>query len=380
MNLASIKIGSSVVVQADVTSELNAILPYFTPKFQAELKVLFPEVEQGLKDGVIASKIVQRFTTLISKASEFARSITIKAVKKLGNPHKTEMAGFGYKEKFYDIGNVFDGGYYKISQPKEFIKKFEPLLAPLSQEYPEFGKALSNLIKMAYDLVPVYDLMDKLEDIKTNKSIEKYRPPQAKIQTMKSLYDILDKFMVDTRAEMVDFWEKNISYGANLIVLKYGSQVLGYKTVRDLPQNYMALIDYDHDSMTGNMSKFRLKADWKTKASKIANAIADGIKEGFLAKSVHKLASIVENRGDYASAEKTSLSFHSGAIEGHVTVKFQNGDSFAAYLQVVSVVNQQGTAFSRYPLTFHDVKIGGKVFKMVTEEWMNKNFRVGAAL
>ena len=376
-------------IVSDVSSDLNAILPYYSPKFKEELKELFPRIEQGLKDGVIDSKTVQRFNSVINKCVDATRPILNKAVKKHGYPQDynrkdvdktTEyLPNFDYKEKFYEVGFVFHSSiFYDVapSRAKGFIEKYEKFVEPLSQEYPEFGKALETLIKMAKDFLPIQDILVRLEDIKTNKSIEKYRPPQSKIGTMKNLYDILEKFISDTRTEMIAYWEDELLKGANRVVQENANQSVTYKEYKKIYENYLKLLDTDHSSISGGFINFRLKKDANQIANKEATEIADDIKQGFLAKSVNKLASIIENRGDYTSAEKKVLSFKSGSIEGKILVNFKNGDRFVAYLQVATVVNQNGTVFTRYPLSFHDVNLGGKAFKKVSEEWMNENFKV----
>lgn len=380
--IKKIKYKGQIFVLASTLSDLNDILSYFTPKYQAELKLMFPVVEQSLKEEVVDSKFVNHFESLVHKASDYTRPLLNKAIKKVGKVYDRSregenkyLQGFDYKEEFHDAQYLFNGGTaYEVNHPEKFVEKYGNLVAPLTQKYPEFGKALASLIDLTKKLIPVHEIIKKLESMKTNKAIEKYKPPQAKIQSMKSLYDILDKFMADTKDEMISYWESALLKGADRLVSIYADKQVPYKEYRNLSSSCMKLIDVNKSKM-GFIENFRLKENAVQLALEEATDIADSIKKGFLAKGVNKLATIIENRGDYDSAEKVGLSFYSGAIEGRILIKFKNGDSFSVNTQVVSAINQQGTAYTQYPLTFHNVKLGDKNFKFATEKWMNENFK-----
>jgi hypothetical protein len=62
-------------------------------------------------------------------------------------------------------------------------------------------------------------------------------------------------------------------------------------------------------------------------------------------------------------------------LTGTLVFTFHDGSRFTVVNQVVFVVNDRGTAFNRFPLTFHDVIMpNGKPMGRPSEERMNTIF------
>lgn len=99
-----------------------------------------------------------------------------------------------------------------------------------------------------------------------------------------------------------------------------------------------------------------------TWAKSDAEAVKDAefVRERFVNKNLRKLTSILEKKGDalFLSAEEigeTSMQ----AMQGRFRFRFKDGSGFEVFNSLVFVVNNFGTRFFRYPLTFHHVMLAG---------------------
>lgn len=102
---------------------------------------------------------------------------------------------------------------------------------------------------------------------------------------------------------------------------------------------------------------------------------ADHIRQVYIVKNLKKIVSILEAKGDAAfqSAEEGPYGTSLGGLQGEIVFKFKDGSGFRISNDVVFVVNNYGTRFYRFPLTFHDVVLpGGKRMKGVSERSMNE--------
>jgi hypothetical protein len=120
-------------------------------------------------------------------------------------------------------------------------------------------------------------------------------------------------------------------------------------------------------------------ADWQDRLLAKATREADDIRNAFVHKNFRKIASIIEAKGNYATGTVQSHNIYMHGLTGTLVFSFHDGSRFTVVNQVVYVVNQYGTAFNRFPLTFHDVVMAdGKPMGRPSEERMNTIF-VGKA-
>ena len=118
---------------------------------------------------------------------------------------------------------------------------------------------------------------------------------------------------------------------------------------------------------------------WKPKGKEIiaerSAKMAEDICQSYIEKNMTKLAPIVEARGDYAGMQIIGRDVNPGAMTGHLRISFEDGAQFDARSQAVMSFSQYGTPFMRYPLTFHDVKLGdGSLMSRPSEQKMNEEF------
>jgi hypothetical protein len=103
--------------------------------------------------------------------------------------------------------------------------------------------------------------------------------------------------------------------------------------------------------------------------------VVDTIRTEFVHKNFRKIASIVEAKGNFVRGRALSHMIDLAGLTGRLQFEFADGSSFVAQNAVVHVINQYGTQFSRYPLTFHDVRLpGGNPMRLPSEERMNSIF------
>lgn len=117
------------------------------------------------------------------------------------------------------------------------------------------------------------------------------------------------------------------------------------------------------------------KADAEAIIAREATNQADEIRTAFVHKNYRKIASIIDAKGNYASGEEVEHSVSLGGLRGSFVFTFTDASRFMVTNQVVFVVNQQGTRFLRFPLTFHAVVLpNGKPMARPSEERMNEIF------
>lgn len=93
----------------------------------------------------------------------------------------------------------------------------------------------------------------------------------------------------------------------------------------------------------------------------------------FVHKNTEKMARILAKREDCETFEP-KLNYDNIMIEGNIHVHCKNGDEFRVNNQLVFVPEGEKRAHYRFPTTFHDVKLKGKVVKMFSEQEMNQIF------
>ena len=137
------------------------------------------------------------------------------------------------------------------------------------------------------------------------------------------------------------------------------------------------------ESVTDSDGRGPFQAKPRTEVKKIleqkATDVADEYRNAFVHKNFIKIASVIEAKGDYDSGEVRNYHVSLAGLTGWLTFRFRDGSSFKVQNAVVYVVNQKGTRFCRYPLTFHEAILpNGKPMKNPSEERMNTIFAKAA--
>jgi hypothetical protein len=129
----------------------------------------------------------------------------------------------------------------------------------------------------------------------------------------------------------------------------------------------------------GHYTVYKADADTWVASDKEAEQQARLIRDQFLYKNLVKLTPVLEAKGDEAlqSVREIGL-FDLAGLKGEFEVLFKDGSSFRLRNEVVFVVNSFGTQFHRFPTTFHDVMLPGRVpMPSPSEERMHAVFAPG---
>lgn len=107
---------------------------------------------------------------------------------------------------------------------------------------------------------------------------------------------------------------------------------------------------------------------------------ADDVIRFFIEKNLGKLASIIEAKGGFETAELVNDSISQGGLEGTIVVTFADSSRFVVSNAVVWHRNQYGTSYNRFPCTFHAVRLpNGEMMKQPSEKRMHDVFVKAAA-
>ena len=114
----------------------------------------------------------------------------------------------------------------------------------------------------------------------------------------------------------------------------------------------MPLVGDNWDSINGNYMTLKLnfKAILRTKAESDAHYA----QRMFLYKNVMKLATILENKGNYTSHEILHGSINSAGFQGEIVFSFADGAKFTVRNKVVSKYSIHDRGFLQFPTTFHN--------------------------
>jgi len=148
---------------------------------------------------------------------------------------------------------------------------------------------------------------------------------------------------------------------------------------RGVDLNFLSRVT--HDQRPLSMATV-IDDDADAKILSIATRNATEIRELFVAKNLRKIVSIMDakEQAGVALTELKVVSRHIslGGLTGEFHTAFADGSSFDFTNAVVWVINNYGTQFNRFPLTFHQVVMpNGKKMPRPSEERMNTVFIKG---
>ncbi|MFA5730772.1 MAG: hypothetical protein WC934_02070 [Acidithiobacillus sp.] len=144
----------------------------------------------------------------------------------------------------------------------------------------------------------------------------------------------------------------------------------------------ITILDKKMSEINGTITNFKslIAKYWNSNINTInegkVKSKAEELKENtisnFVIKNTEKMATILHKRPDCNQFDP-QLIFESQMIEGNIHVKCSDAE-FRVNNQLVYVPEGEKIAHFRFPTTFHDVKIKGKVIKMLSEREMNNEF------
>jgi hypothetical protein len=274
---------------------------------------------------------------------------------------------------------------------------------PLIRDY---AKLMLEITPMA---LTINDLKDKIVKRKILSPQEReeanlkarYTPPPSSSSAVALVHAMLDKFVNDSYESLVKFLDDRNNGMVNGF-LKAAKEVEEGTSARmnrhNKPYTVKSFTPYEYFSFQGRSDSYRagLVSDAivsveagsyygpftrRQDADEIlrnkAVADADDIKQTYVAKTLKKLVSIIEAKGDdnFLSVVEVGGKMNMSYLSGKMRVSFKDGSAFTAMNSVVLVINNHGTMFNRFPLTFHDVVMAdGSKLRTPSEALMNTVF------
>lgn len=302
------------------------------------------------------------------------------------------------------------GEIYWISHPTlhsipGMLKKVEKIRAK-NPSIPMIGIVVDFLTELLPLAAAAKVLKDKVVKRQARSEEEKqaimYTPPPSSAKAVAQVREMLEKFVADSYAALVAELEKRYQGSVSRFFDALEAVENGTSTrVREAHYRNRPFSPYEFcttpygvTSEVIGLQKFTtlgVRPNGQKGYVQVPNmngvihaeAVkdADHIKQMYIAKNLRKLTSILEAKGDdnFKDIREVGRPTQMAYLEGSMLIEFNDGSSFVASNSVVFVVNQQGTRFNRFPLTFHNVKLAGGVpMKAASEKRMNTVF-VGKA-
>jgi hypothetical protein len=118
-----------------------------------------------------------------------------------------------------------------------------------------------------------------------------------------------------------------------------------------------------------------LRDDWKDYVIKQAKEDVKFILEGFVAKNVKKLATIVDKKRNLADIKLVKNNINQGNLDNELSFTFTDGAKFIVYSKTIYKYSSRGLLFTQYPTRFTNVIMSnGQRMAEPSEERMNKVF------
>jgi hypothetical protein len=392
----------------------NNFVRWYTPKLAKELNdSIVPFIDKAIEEQVAPANELRRAYSVVSKISDCSRTHVSKALR--GAPkHFDHYYDFGVSKGYltpesraaYDspesttsisehkaymespegkIGQYFRNGgpcYDYIRNPAKVVKEATALLeiARLQQQ----KDALKIAIEIATDFVGIREIIEKLEGYKLTKAKEKYRAPKESVKTCREIHDLLVKITKDTHDQLVNQWIDRINSVVDNFLANVKPEQSSYAFYHK-KQKYPNKFAYDlvtkfveatrHGNLLSDTTyNHRKRLDYPILVRAEAERRVLEMEQMFISKNIRKLNSIVEKKGNFSKATLLRTTTSAGLVEGDIRVEFADSTAFEVRNQLVWSHSVQGTVFTRYPTTFHNIKTLSGLHKFKPEQWMNENF------
>lgn len=361
-----------------------------SPRKQKQFAEAIEALEAGQRKGEIPNAAYTRAKQTLSRCTEYAWQE--RARKPFSwNREYIESASEEERAKLYDMDS-----YPQMNTLAKLTRQADALGDTAA------GVAIRQLLDEAR---PVFDMIKACKDIAVKKgqapkpvtATERYQAPSASGTAMAAIL-----------AELTDITESARQGIAQALAQRHEKTVETFLAsqrahhearVVDKPQRFDIFTYARHlgrgkadaqlmdrltvalDQMRGADGKktYTWKPDGKEIIAQRSIKEAEAICQSYIEKNMSKLAPIVEARGDYAGMQIVGRNVQPGSMTGQLRISFEDGARFDARSQAVMSFSQYGTPFMRYPLTFHNVKLGdGSPMSRPSEQKMNEEFTKAA--
>lgn len=278
--------------------------------------------------------------------------------------------------------------------------------------------AATNMVPYLKEVAPLADVMLSLKDKITRrpspktdeeKRAEKFAVPEVKTEASAKIKEMLEQIADESFKNLVEVFTRRYNavldsfikaqtaadddrtknrpdffrsrtnpvyddhYGLTWHFTDKDAYVRSSGRVRNINGSGNSLLAPHVSSAYG--SRITFKPDVREKLGELALENAKEIRDLFVIKNLKKIASIVDGKGNYSDAKILGNSVNIGGLQGTIRFSFEDGSAFTVQNAVKFVVNQFGTQFNQFPLTFHDVVMpGGAKMPSPSEKRMNTVF------
>lgn len=279
------------------------------------------------------------------------------------------------------------GELYWVSTPAahtigKVLQKMEKIIGKSTSSFAnEIYEAAKSLIAIYLPLNEVLGSIDeKLQGQivqrvheKIEKEALKAADPTTPIplpsgSAIKKIHTMLTEVTMPKKGELRDFYSEAATQMLDEYLAKSEAE-------RCKPISSLKMQDFSKLLLTKLLEKNSHKGPYEAKKNtgdiitEHAEFCANSIVNDYLYKHTGKLAGIIERMPNEVDV-KVSISLVRGALEGGISLKFDDGRSFNVRSKTVISFTQHGIV-SRYPTTFHDIAEKGVVIhKMLSESEM----------
>jgi len=142
------------------------------------------------------------------------------------------------------------------------------------------------------------------------------------------------------------------------------------KVELDRSQSELRFMLMDYVNLIKYPTTYEVKKDWKEIIKKKSKENADMIIQDFVSKLVFKLNTILSKKENLKEAKRIG-----NVNSNEIAISFTDSSKFIVRSKIVYVTNSNGTSFTRYPTTFHDVYLpDGTKMGEVSEKTMIEIF------
>lgn len=333
------------------------------------------QLQAGQDAGEIANPVYLDARDRLNRALE-------SAWKRLEAPDYAELRG---QDKLQDF---FHGTYLSVSNGAGKLKKLQQLDHPMLGPYRRLIEETAPLIQMTAALkAKVVKRRVKTDEERAEEEAQQFRLPVNASTTVKKVHallaevvaehfetlktslessyqDSLEKFLQardkaeqDPERAQLPYHRRGYSPSEHASFMHLGKRVTNVHLVA-LLHTFLDEGDHPQRSLESYWSR---RPDWQALVQAKAQKEAEAIRDYFIFKNLNKIASLIESKGNLAQSDIIGHRLSLEALEGQLRFSFEDQSSFEVALSYVRVVNQYGTAFTRHPITFHNVFLPGNV-------------------
>lgn len=326
-------------------------LTWYTPKFRTEIESLIPKLKASLKAGEVNKAELRRFKSLLNKTN----------LKK----HLPKS----YSNSWSELNSFMSNDYGIYLRPVRTMKEAEKFLK--KERNAENQATLKFMIEACKAFTEPCALIDALELLKEETS-PRYLAKRASNETCQRFHDLIDKIIADTHRQLIVEWKEVIMRLVTNFEKREDQKESLYSFYSQNPWASSIVSSLvQRENGYGNAPYVRVKEFDKRFMDAVKKEV-DRIEQEFKFKNIKKVTPLIEARKDFVSAELLKVSVRSGLLEGVIKVQFQEV-KFDVQSQIVWSTSIYGKSFTRYPTTFHNVKLPtGHTIKMASEKYMNE--------